>query len=147
MPARPKEERLQILFDPEDSDLVLGSNWCLSNKYPSRRRGGKLEYLHILIAGVEEGKEVDHKNGDKLDVRRENLRQVPHVSNCQNANTLRSNNKSGFRGVSWNKRRGKWKASAVINYRQHHVGYFDLPEEADAAARAYRLEHMEGALG
>src|ERR1700730_4296945 len=108
MPAR-RTVYLRLLYDRRDAALIEGSAWCLSNGYPSRRRDGDLEYLHVLIMGKKDGKEVDHKNGNFLDVRRKNLRFVTHHANTQN---LRDR---GSRGVSFDKKRGKWRAYASLH--------------------------------
>lgn len=42
-------------------------------------------------------------------------------------------NKTGYRGVSWSKAKGKWRAAIYVNNRQHHVGYFSDIEAAVAA--------------
>lgn len=53
---------------------------------------------------------------------------------------------SQYRGVSWDAVRGKWKAVVKVNYRDVFLGRFDSEEEAAAVARAFRLEHMPGAV-
>jgi hypothetical protein len=59
----------------------------------------------------------------------------------------RSDNKSGFRGVYWNKRGRNWiaRTSRRIDGRQVqiHIGTFDTPEKAALAynAEAQRLYH------
>jgi len=51
-------------------------------------------------------------------------------------------NTSGFRGVSWNSRAGKWKAAIVVRGRTRHLGFFADAAEAgavyeEAAAREF----------
>lgn len=144
MPARPNQIRPIIAHDEEDSDLIKGSNWGLTNGYPSRRRNGDTEYLHVLIAGSKPGHEVDHVNRNKLDARRKNLRLVPHAVNAQNM-SISSVNKSGFRGVSLCKRSGTWKAYVHINGKQFFLGRFQTPEDANTAAKDFRKQNMKGA--
>jgi hypothetical protein len=45
------------------------------------------------------GKVGDHKNGDTLDYRRENLRVLEHDRNCLNKTGVRSDSGTGVRGV------------------------------------------------
>lgn len=142
----PLGSMLPLIYDPEDRELIQGNRWCLTNGYPSRRRGGRIQYLHILIAGEVEGMEVDHKNGDHFDVRRENFRHVPHKHNTQNLTRLHGNNTSGYRGVSFDKKRGLWRAYAGIDGRIYALGRFDSADSAHQVATQFRLNHMPGAL-
>ena len=47
--------------------------------------------------------------------------------------TLNSNNTSGFRGVSYDKTRNKWRAYIKLQYKNKHLGRFDTFEEAAQA--------------
>ena len=47
---------------------------------------------------------------------------------------LRTDNRSGFKGVYWDKPHGKWRARIKLNGKNIHLGYFDALE---AAAQAY----------
>lgn len=47
---------------------------------------------------------------------------------------MTSSNKSGFRGVHWATRRGRWQAQITNSGVHRHLGYFETSEEA---ARAY----------
>ena len=89
--------------------------------------------MHRLILGVESGVRVYHKNGNGLDNRRDNLRIATQQQNQFNRG-LQITNTSGYKGVSWDKARGKWRVSFVVDKRLQFGGYFDNPEEA---ARAY----------
>ncbi len=51
---------------------------------------------------------------------------------------LQANNTSGFKGVSWDKRIGKWVAHIQHNRKQTNLGSFDTKEEAYAAYEAAR---------
>lgn len=52
------------------------------------------------------------------------------------AKKLRITNKSGFRGVCWNKKTKKWQAQ----FKHKHLGYFDTPEEASNAYQSKLAE-------
>lgn len=75
----------------------------------------------------------DHRNRNKLDNRRGNLRQATPLQNAVNQ-SLRKDNASGFKGVTWNKQVGKWKAQIRDTGRRLFLGYF---HDATDAARAY----------
>jgi hypothetical protein len=44
-----------------------------------------------------------------------------------------TNNASGFRGVQFDKRTGKWRARTKVNGQRVNLGFFDTPELAAAA--------------
>lgn len=96
-------------------------------------------YMHRQIAGCPRTLEVDHKNGDKLDNRRENLRLCLRAQN--NAASRRGGGKySRFRGVSYDKKRvavKKWIAQISADGVMRRIGLFLTEEEA---ARAYDRE-------
>jgi hypothetical protein len=51
---------------------------------------------------------------------------------------LRGTGKSGWIGVTWDKRSGKWLASLRVNNRLKNLGQFESAEAA-AQARAWAL--------
>ena len=86
----------------------------------------------LLLPDVTE--EIDHKNHNGFDNRRENLRPATHCQNNQNTRK-RLGTSSKFKGVSWDKRQQQYQA----RIKRRHLGYFDSEEEAarvyDCAAR------------
>lgn len=91
--------------------------------------------MHRLIMDSPEGMDVDHINGVGLDNQRKNLRVCTHQENLQNS-AHRSDNTSGYRGVTWDKKLKKWFVRCTANGVNHHVGYFlDVKE----AALAYNV--------
>lgn len=71
----------------------------------------------------------DHINHDTLDNRDENLRVCTPSENLCNKG-ITSRNVSGFKGVCWNKQKGKWQARVGLNGKKKHVGFFSTPEVA-----------------
>jgi hypothetical protein len=77
-----------------------------------------------------------------LDNRRENLRICTNAQNIQNSKR-RSDNTSGFKGVSFEKDSGKWVARVTIpgTKTQKNLGRYDSAEEAgrvyDEAAKMH----------
>lgn len=88
--------------------------------------------------------EVDHFDGDSLNNRWSNLRDVPHTANNQNQRRAHSDNPVGLLGVSWVGRKSKYRASLTIKRKSHFLGYFDSPEEAHAAYIVAKRQAHEG---
>lgn len=87
---------------------------------------------------------IDHINGDRADNRISNLRDVSQSVNMQNVYAPKSNNKSGFRGVSWHKQRSKFAARIKVDGKYRSLGLFESPEKAAAAYIAAKRELHEG---
>jgi hypothetical protein len=101
----------------------------------------RLAWLHVY--GEWPKQEIDHINGDKLDNRIANLRDVSRSMNVQNLQKARRDNKSsGLLGVSSSY--GRWVARIWNDGRLRHIGYYDTPELAHAAYVATKRELHEG---
>lgn len=127
------------VIDALDAERVLGfGKWRIiqgryvgrSVKIPGTRKSNTV-YLHHFLSGCPE--DTDHIDRDTLNNRRKNLRCATRAQNTANSVRRRSNT-SGFKGVGWHKRGGRWRAQIRIKGRQIHLGHFSTAEEA---ARAY----------
>jgi hypothetical protein len=87
----------------------------------------------MLGRALQSGEVVDHVNCDGLDNRRTNLRLATRQQNQANARR-RSDNKSGYKGVIFDKARNKWRAEIRSMGIRKYLGRFDT---ADEAYRAY----------
>ncbi len=67
----------------------------------------------------------------------ENLREATPKQNSENKKLL-SRNKSGYRGVSWNKNEKKWRAQLQNNGKVINLGCYENLEDAALAAREAR---------
>lgn len=72
--------------------------------------------------------QIDHINAIKSDNRISNLRLCSHSQNQANK-ALQRNNKSGYKGVHWNKKARKWVSRICIDGKKVDLGFFDKPEE------------------
>lgn len=121
------------------------ANRCV--KGPGIGRHAKLKqytvWMHREILGLKRG---DPRKGDHiipgatLDNRRSNLRIATNTQNLRNS-TKHKNNKSGFLGVSFAKRRNKFIAQITINGKRTCVGASKDPEKAYAFYCAAAAKH------
>jgi len=93
--------------------------------------------MHRMILGLKFGdkRTGDHRNHDTLDNRRSNLRIATDWQNKFNRGKTRKN-KSGFKGVSWEKCCRKWRACIALpgpKRRTVHLGLFVNPKDASIA--------------
>ncbi|WP_162292051.1 HNH endonuclease [Stenotrophomonas maltophilia] len=89
----------------------------------------------ILHSGsdIADGLEIDHKDGVRDNNAADNLRAVTTSGNAQNRK-LRSDNSSGYVGVSWHRQTQKWWAQIDHEGRRISLGLHATPE---AASKAY----------
>lgn len=135
------------LIDECDAEAVAALTWgthfSRGGKLYARRgsSGNALLSLHRFIWSLSGGgdtPEVDHRDGDGLNCRRENLRAATHEQNTRNAR-VRKDNASGLKGVRLEGSR--WLARISIDGQLTQIGRFDSAAEAHAAyfARAVEL--------
>jgi hypothetical protein len=134
------------LVDDSDYETLSKHNWwCNSDGYAIRieyedRKYKRQIFMHREIIGdVPKGMQVDHINRDMKDNRRDNLRIVTPSENQINRTTL-SSNTSGYKGVSYDKKSEKWRASVIKDGVQHHLGFYINKEDA---AKAYNAKAFE----
>ncbi len=143
----------ETLVDACDFEWLNENKWCLgSNGYAVRTTsiknegGRKTERVHRLVVvrmGLDPiGLDVDHKNQNKLDNRRSNLRIVSRGVNCHNTK-VRSNSSTGITGVWFHKQLGKYAAQIKINKRYIYLGVFNTLKEAAAARKREEAKHPE----
>lgn len=97
--------------------------------------------IWTMFYGVKPDHEIDHINGDKVDNRICNLRKATISENLMNRGA-QSNNTSGYKGVSYYKRRGVWEANISKDGVSRRIGYFNTAEEASIAYNnAVIVEH------
>jgi len=124
------------IVDDEDYEMLSKHKWCVFRKprttYARTWLGGKNVSMHRLILDAPPGEQVDHINGDGLDNRRHNIRLCTIIQNSHNHKTYQTNT-SGYKGVSWNKQRSKWRAMIMCDGKSVWLGYFaDLLRAAQA---------------
>lgn len=112
------------------------AGWLGERGYRRITLSGHSYYEHRLAWLLTHGEwpcdDIDHINGNRADNRATNLRTATRQQNLQNS--IAKGGSSQFKGVHFNKARGKWQAYINVDGAHKYLGAFDL--EIDAA-RAY----------
>lgn len=99
----------------------------------------RLYYAHrlawLIVYGEWPDDQLDHANMEHADNRLANLREATHGQNQRNRRALRGS-ATGLKGVSEDKRSGRFTARISHDDRVRHLGTFDTPEAAHDAYRA-----------
>ena len=116
----------EFYFDLEDYDLIKEYYWAKNTTgYLSANKN--TVFMHRIVLGLNNVSWIknrgDHRNHNKLDNRKSNLRTATPNQNTMNSN-LRSDNKSGVVGVMWNKRNNNWYVQIGMNGRNKYLGSF-----------------------
>lgn len=116
----------------------------LTSGYIQITVNGSKYRAHILAFLYVTGKwpkdEIDHIDRNPKNNRWENLREATRSENAANS-IMKSNNTSGFKGVSWSKSDKKWVGAIRVRGKHFYLGSFDTPEEAH---EAYKMAAKEG---
>lgn len=142
--------RKLIAYDPETGEITYRTGFRAGSRPISVKHGYLLvniestEFLAHRLAwqymtGEAPPMILDHKNGNTLDNRWENIRNAKSTENAWNARKSK-NNTSGYKGVSLCKTTNRWRASIAHNGKRIQIGRFDTKEEA---ARAYAQMAIE----
>lgn len=135
------------LVSPEDYEMASLYKWHLtSHGYAARHdyASGETIYLHRLLNRTPDGMDTDHRDRNKLNNTRENLRTATTPQNTANASKQRGRS-SQFKGVCFIMGKGenrvdRWVAYVTQNKKRHHLGYY--VSELDAAF-AHNLKAKE----
>lgn len=151
-----EEVREMFSYDPADGVL----RWRL-DRSPKARAGAPVGCIHrsgylvtlirrknyqvhrliwAFVYGCWPPEHVDHVNGVRSDNRLQNIRACSPSENGRNKGR-QVNNTTGFKGVSFCSREGRYQTTCRVNGRKKWIGYFDTPEEASIAYEAFAKRH------
>jgi hypothetical protein len=89
--------------------------------------------------GVAVPEEVDHIDTNRSNNKWSNLRPANRSTQIMNS-PKRSDNTSGYKGVSWNKEKQKFEAKLKIDGVQRHLGYHSTAQKAHESYCAHGKE-------
>lgn len=119
-----------------------------NQRYWQFKISNKSIFVHRVVYEMHHGdtdSEIDHIDRDRNNNRIENLRPVSRLENVLNVG-IRSDNKSGYKGVSWHKATKSWVAQVNVDGKRKVVGKGDTPEEAAQYYKKWMDENRPGVL-
>jgi hypothetical protein len=99
---------------------------------------------YLMGAGVEWQGDIDHKDGDRLNNRLDNLRPVVRQTNVQNQRRANVDSRTQVLGVTKGRRGNGFRAQIGINGRNYALGTYPTPELAHEAYVKAKRELHEG---
>ncbi len=135
---------LVAIVDDEDFERVSRNTWRLTRTgYVSTFFSKKHKLLHRTIMEITDRSiKIDHINGNKLDNRKENLRQATTSQNAWNAGVTKKSS-SGYRGAYLCKATNHWRSDLMVNGKRMSLGNYATAEEA-AKARDKKALELQG---
>ena len=120
--------------------------WYCSGKrerpYAQTWNNGKPILMHRMVAkraGYGTAKQIDRRDGNRLNNMRHNLRPATNAQNQMNRHVVLA--RSGVKGVYVNTN-GRWQARLMANGKILNFGTYDTVTEATAARRKAEREHF-----
>lgn len=126
----------EIDFSDFDDVNSINGTWQLSSTgyaYYKTTKGGKVEtlWIHRMLLNVKETfVHVDHRDGNRLNNKRDNIRISDMKKNSQNI-SVRNDSKTGVRGVYYRKDRDKYVAKITTYGKDYIIGNFKSLELAE----------------
>jgi hypothetical protein len=131
------------IVDDDDYDDLSQYRWHViktkAHVYAARHERGKgikhrMILMHRQIMGEPDGMDVDHRDRNSLNNRKENLRICTRSQNMANMEK-RAGKTATEKGVDWRPDKKKWRARIGRTF----LGYFDTKTEAASAYDAAAL--------
>ena len=126
-----------VKIDIEDIEKARSYKWHIVDKtspVSTVYLGKVLPLARLLFGCIKKQENITYKNKDILDCRKCNL-MVGSKSEIQHNAKTSKRNTSGYKGVSWDKYKGRWVAQIRVNYKQCYLGRFTDINDAIAARK------------
>lgn len=132
----------QLFWKLKKQNVTIGRPaGCYDSKgYGVITINGKIYKSHRLIFLYHHGyipEYIDHIDGNIKNNSIENLRPCSKSENSCNRGK-QSNNTSGIKGVTYNKKLKKWRAQCGKNGKNYYLGVFDDIKDAELTVKSFR---------
>ena len=123
----------KVIIDKEDFELIDNYKryvYINSDGYALISKNNEEIFIHRLVMGLEKRYNddnkliVDHKDGNRLNNTKDNLRIIEKNKNPINCKIYK-NNTSGHKGITWMKRLNKWQVTICYNKKRIYLGVFE----------------------
>jgi hypothetical protein len=123
----------EFLVDYEDVERLIDYRWYRGgsgrNQYAAANVDGRRATMHGYLMNVQQGRVVDHINGDVRDNRKKNLRVCLAVDNAKN----RAPTKMRVLPKGVYKQKNRYRATIKADHKFYYLGLYKTVEEASAA--------------
>ena len=125
------------ICDNKDFKYLSQFKWSIDGSgYPQRMiktdKGWRPIRMHRDLLKLKPSELADHRNGVKTDHRRRNIKKCSRLENNRNVG-LRKNNKTGYKGVHFNKERNVYQSYINVNRKHIYLGAFNCQINAAEA--------------
>jgi hypothetical protein len=130
----------RCIFDKEDYEILSRWHWVItnSNHIYGWVNGGRKPIANYILeqhgTTIPAGLLVDHINRNPLDNRKCNFRICTLVQNMMNKSPYKCT-LSGYRGVTLNRQKQKWRANIRVNGKLIYLGDYECIDDAVEARK------------
>jgi len=139
----------RLIFDEQDYEILRRNALFLAGQkkqvmcVSSSKNGNKTSKPVVkLLMAIDGSCVIKYKNGNYLDIRRENIEVINHQKAHFSQKKTGKPTYSKYKGVSFRPDTAKWYAHIKVNYKKIHLGYFTSEIDAAKAYNEAASEHF-----